>query len=83
MSDCFNHADDAYDRFLNGEEEYDEYDNYIEKSKRKVYIVCVGEDEKKHLCEPHKDICKCGIKVKSKKFNRDDHMRYGCYVCDN
>jgi len=46
-----------------------------------IYILCVGVDEKLHECEPHQDICKCGIKVKSKKLSRDDYLRYSCYEC--
>ncbi len=45
------------------------------------YISCVGVDGNLHECEPHEDICFCGIKVKRKKLLRDDYERYSCYEC--
>ena len=47
----------------------------------KIYIECIGIDERLHVCEPNLDVCKCGIAVKSKKLNRDDYLRYSCYEC--
>lgn len=45
-------------------------------------IPCLGVDGKWHLCEPHLDVCKCGVKVKTKKvgyMDRSEH--YSCYEC--
>ena len=46
-----------------------------------VFIDCIGADEKKHLCEPDKDICKCGVRVKTKKIGSQDYKRLSCYEC--
>ena len=53
-------------------------DNILQE---KIYLPCIGVDNKIHVCESSKDICKCGIKVKSKKLGRDDYLRYSCYEC--
>lgn len=46
------------------------------------YIDCIGFDNKIHVCEPHKDVCKCGIKVKRKKLLKNDFvLLYSCYAC--
>lgn len=54
----------------------------MSNEKEKVFIRCIGIDGKQHICEPHKDICKCGVKVDNKKPLRDDYNRCGCYECD-
>jgi hypothetical protein len=46
-----------------------------------IYITCIGIDEKIHKCEPHLNICKCGIVVKSKKLSKNDYERCSCYEC--
>ena len=47
-----------------------------------IYISCLGVDNKIHECEPHKDVCKCGIEVKSKKLKKKDYqLYYSCYEC--
>lgn len=45
------------------------------------YIDCIGVDEKIHVCEPDKDVCKCGVKIKTKKIHKNDYLRYSCYEC--
>jgi len=45
------------------------------------YIQCIGVDNKLHICKPDEDICKCGVKVKSKKLLSKDCERYSCYEC--
>jgi GTPase Era involved in 16S rRNA processing len=45
------------------------------------YIRCIGVDGKQHICEPQKDTCYCGVKVKTKKPQRDDYKRFSCYEC--
>jgi hypothetical protein len=44
-------------------------------------IDCIGVDDRKHVCAPDSDICKCGVKVKRKKLLRDDWKKFGCYAC--
>jgi len=44
-------------------------------------IECIGVDERLHVCEPDKDVCKCGVKVKSKKIFSKDYERFSCYEC--
>jgi len=52
-------------------------------NKKKIYINCIGVDDKIHYCEPHKDICVCGVKVRRKKLLSQDYNKYFfCYVCD-
>lgn len=51
------------------------------KKSEKVYISCVGIDMKKHICEPHKDKCKCGMPVHKKKMTMVDIHRFSCYEC--
>jgi len=46
-----------------------------------IFIHCIGVDGKLHVCEPHKAICKCGVKVATKKLKRDDYNRFSCYKC--
>ena len=46
-----------------------------------LYVDCIGVDNKQHVCEPHKDECKCGVKVKRKKLIRDDWRLFSCYEC--
>ncbi|RLC69241.1 MAG: hypothetical protein DRH97_00080 [Chloroflexi bacterium] len=46
----------------------------------KVIIDCVGVDDRRHRCEPHKDTAKCGMKVKRKK-NIDKINLAGCWEC--
>lgn len=46
------------------------------------YVECIGVDDLIHVCEPHKDVCKCGIKVKRKKLLKNDFvLLYSCYEC--
>lgn len=48
----------------------------------KVYIPCLGVDGKWHICEPHSNTCKCGVKVKTKKVGHMDRSEhYSCYEC--
>jgi hypothetical protein len=48
----------------------------------KAYIPCLGVDGKWHLCEPHLDVCKCGVKVRSKKDNKELFNKHcACYEC--
>jgi len=46
-----------------------------------VFIDCIGADNKKHVCEPHKDESKCGVKIKRKKLQPDDWKLLSCYEC--
>lgn len=46
-----------------------------------LYVDCIGADNKQHVCEPHKDVCKCGMEVKRKKILRDDWKLFSCYEC--
>lgn len=47
-----------------------------------VHINCIGVDEKIHVCEPHSDICKCGVKVRTKKLSLYENVsRFSCYEC--
>ena len=53
-----------------------------EAQTEKVYIPCLGVDGKWHLCEPHSNTCKCGVKVKSKKDDKElFNNHYACYKC--
>ena len=45
------------------------------------YTRCIGIDDLQHVCEPDKDVCKCGVKVKRKEMLRDDWQRLSCYEC--
>ncbi len=47
----------------------------------KVYIDCIGVDGKQHVCEPHKDTCKSGVKALRKQILKNDYTRYSCYEC--
>lgn len=46
-----------------------------------IYINCVGIDGKLHMCDPTKNVCKCGIKVLKKKLDKNDYARFSCYEC--
>ena len=46
-----------------------------------VSVRCIGVDNRQHECEPHKDTCLCGVKVKRKKPLRDDYKLFSCYEC--
>lgn len=49
---------------------------------KKVWIDCIGEDFKLHICKPNEKVCKCGIKVKNKKLQDKDYEKYySCYEC--
>lgn len=48
---------------------------------KKIYVDCIGIDRKKHVCEPHKDVTKCGVEVKSKKVLASDGRLFSCYEC--
>ena len=49
---------------------------------KQKYINCIGIDNKIHVCEPDKDVCKCGVKVKRKKILKNDYQLYfWCYEC--
>jgi len=53
-----------------------------EAQTEKIYVPCLGIDGKWHLCEPHLDVCKCGVKVKSKKDNKELFNKHcACYEC--
>ena len=43
--------------------------------------VCVGVDNKLHICNPESKTCKCGVVVKRKKLMRDDYKLFSCYEC--
>ena len=48
----------------------------------KIYVDCIGVDNKLHVCQPHLDTCKCGMKVKRKKLVLKDWDKYcSCYEC--
>lgn len=42
---------------------------------------CLGEDFKIHLCEPHKDVTLCGVKIRSKSVEDSSVKRFSCYEC--
>lgn len=45
-------------------------------------IVCIGEDRTLHVCEPHKDKAKCGVKVINKKPTKQERAAcFSCYEC--
>ncbi len=46
-----------------------------------VSVRCVGVDNKQHECEPHRDTCICGVKVKRKKLLKYDYRLFSCYEC--
>jgi hypothetical protein len=46
-----------------------------------IFINCIGVDNKKHVCEPHLEITKCGVKIKRKTLNRTDVNKFSCYPC--
>mgnify|MGYP003586778652 CR=1 FL=1 len=48
-----------------------------------IWIRCIGVDENFHICHPDSEICKCGIKVKTKKDREVEAIwnRYSCYEC--
>lgn len=48
---------------------------------KKIYIDCVGVDNKLHICEPHLNITKCGVVVRNKKLSKSDKEKYNCYEC--
>ncbi len=47
----------------------------------KIFIPCIGVDNKQHVCEPHLKVCLCGVKVKRKKILKYDNRLYWCYEC--
>lgn len=49
---------------------------------RLKYIECIGIDLKQHVCEPHKDNCKCGVRVKRKTLLKKDYKLFSCYECN-
>jgi len=55
-------------------------DKIVEEN-NKTYISCIGVDNKIHVCEPHENVTKCGVKIKTKKTEKNDCLRYSCYEC--
>lgn len=53
----------------------------MKKESTEVLIDCVGVDNKLHVCYVHSNICKCSIKVKTKKIGKTDYQKYSCYEC--
>lgn len=52
------------------------------EEKEPVFILCVGVDRKIHICEPHKDETKCGVKVLKKNISSHEHVTlYSCWEC--
>jgi len=49
--------------------------------KEVVTIRVIGIDKKKHLAEPHKDVCLCGVKILRKKELPADIALFSCYEC--
>ena len=50
------------------------------------HILCLGVDNILHYCEPHKNECLCGSKIKQKINNVTDKQleKYGwCGFCDS
>jgi hypothetical protein len=47
----------------------------------RVYIECIGVDNKQHVCLPESDKCKCGVAVQRKKPLRDDWKLFSCWEC--
>ena len=45
------------------------------------FVMCIGVDDRQHVCLPESDICKCGMKIKRKKLLRNDSYKLGCYEC--
>jgi len=45
------------------------------------YVNCIGTDGKIHVCEPQKQVTKCGMKIKSKNLGKTDYDRLSCYSC--
>jgi len=50
-------------------------------NKEKVFIECIGVDNKQHICEPSKSTCQCGVAVKRKKLLKYDYRLLSCYEC--
>ena len=47
-----------------------------------IVIDCIGIDYKIHVCQPHLNVCECGVKVKRKKITLQDWDKYfSCYEC--
>ena len=46
-----------------------------------IYIRCVGEDRKIHICKPHDTVCKCGVKVLTKIVTEEHKNLFSCYEC--
>ena len=53
----------------------------MKKQQREIFVMCIGMDGRQHFCLPESDVCKCGMKVKRKKFLRNDSHKLGCYEC--
>jgi hypothetical protein len=44
-------------------------------------VDCVGVDNRRHVCLPEAEACKCGVAVKRKKPLKNDFKLYSCYAC--
>lgn len=48
----------------------------------KNLILCIGEDRRIHVCEPHKDQTECGIKVIKKDVSDTEFGKlFSCWEC--
>jgi hypothetical protein len=47
----------------------------------KITIMVIGIDRKKHLDEPHKNTCLCGVKILNKNIKGKDNNLFSCYEC--
>ena len=55
--------------------------NEENNTEEEIFIYCLGVDDKIHVCQPHLDVCACGMKVKRKKLDDPDQGRFSCYEC--
>ena len=44
-------------------------------------IECIGVDDKRHVCLPEAETCKCGVAIKRKKLLKHDYKLFSCYPC--
>ncbi len=58
------------------------YDFELEDLTEKVYVPCIGVDDKIHIYYPDKNECRCGVKVKKKVVTKKDYnFHFSCYEC--
>ena len=50
-------------------------------NEEKIFIKCLGKDDKIHVCEPHSEKTLCGVSIKRKKLCKKDFQKYSCYKC--